>query len=107
MNIDVTAEYDAEHIGSGQFGPHRITDVASNREFRYTILLRLCANRSGMSLAAPIQRHPRCVIAKQRVSGTITMTRNGVVRQIVQSPYVVTNTPFVEDLEYHIAGGLR
>jgi hypothetical protein len=25
----------------------------------------------------------------------------------VQSPYTVTNTPYVQDLQYHIAGGLR
>lgn len=37
----------------------------------------------------------------------IGLQRNGTWQTIVQSPYPVTATPFTQDLEYHIAGGLR
>ena len=38
---------------------------------------------------------------------SVTMERNGVAQTTVVSPYTVTNTPYVQDLQYHIAGGLR
>jgi YVTN family beta-propeller protein len=38
---------------------------------------------------------------------TVSLVRNGSTVATVQSPYTVTNTPYVQDLQYHIAGGLR
>jgi hypothetical protein len=35
------------------------------------------------------------------------MERDGVWQSIVQSPYTVTNTPYIQDLQYNIAGGPR
>jgi hypothetical protein len=37
----------------------------------------------------------------------VTMQRNGVSTTTVASPYTMTATPAVQDLQYHIAGGLR
>jgi hypothetical protein len=35
------------------------------------------------------------------------MTRAGQTVTVVNSPYSVTATPFIQDEQYHIAGGLR
>jgi hypothetical protein len=35
------------------------------------------------------------------------MVRNNTTVTTVQSPYTVTNTPYIQDLEYDVAGGLR
>jgi hypothetical protein len=38
---------------------------------------------------------------------TVGLLRNGTYTALVRSPYSVTSTPYVQDLEYHVAGGLR
>ena len=48
-----------------------------------------------------------CTFPLQEGSVQLTMVRNGVTQAIVQSPYSVTNTPYIQDLQYNIAGGLR
>ena len=36
----------------------------------------------------------------------VGLQREGVMQTVVRSPYTVTNTPEVQDLQYHISGGL-
>jgi hypothetical protein len=38
---------------------------------------------------------------------TVRLYRSNVDQVVVQSPYQVTNTPYVQDLQYVVAGGLR
>jgi hypothetical protein len=38
---------------------------------------------------------------------SVSMVRSGTTVTTVQSPYTVTNTPYIQDLEYNVAGGLR
>ena len=48
-----------------------------------------------------------CSFPLQTGAVTVRLERNGTTVASVQSPYTVTNTPYVQDLQYHIAGGLR
>jgi len=48
-----------------------------------------------------------CSFALQTGTVTVRLDRNGTTVATVQSSYTVTNTPYVQDLQYHIAGGLR
>ena len=48
-----------------------------------------------------------CTFPLLEGSVQLTMVRDGVTRATVQSPYGVTNTPYIQDLQYNIAGGLR
>lgn len=48
-----------------------------------------------------------CTFPLQAGNVVVGLQRNGTWQTIVQSPYAVTTTPYTEDLEYHVAGGLR
>jgi Glycosyl hydrolase family 71 len=48
-----------------------------------------------------------CSFPLQTGDITVGLQRDGVWTTIVQSPYSVTATPFVQNEEYHVAGGLR
>jgi hypothetical protein len=48
-----------------------------------------------------------CTFPLREGTVEVTMVRNGVTQQTVVSPYTVTNTPYIQDLQYNVAGGLR
>jgi hypothetical protein len=48
-----------------------------------------------------------CAFPLREGQVVISMSRNGVVQNTVVSPYTVTDTPYLQDLQYHVAGGLR
>jgi hypothetical protein len=48
-----------------------------------------------------------CSFPLQLGTISVSMVRNGTTQLVVTSPYVVTATPYVQDEQYDIAGGLR
>jgi hypothetical protein len=66
------------------------------------------ANVGGVvSSCAVAAGRSTCTFPLQAGDIVIGMERDGVWQSIVQSPYAVTNTPYIQDLQYNIAGGLR
>lgn len=37
----------------------------------------------------------------------VSLERDGVIETLVQSPFAVTDSPYIQDLDYHMTGGLR
>jgi YVTN family beta-propeller protein/VCBS repeat-containing protein len=48
-----------------------------------------------------------CTVPLREGTVSVSMVRGSTTVTTVQSPYIVTNTPFIQDLEYNVAGGLR
>jgi VCBS repeat-containing protein len=48
-----------------------------------------------------------CSFPLQLGTISVTMVRNGSTQLVVTSPYTVTATPYVQDEQYYISGGLR
>ncbi|MCG5430912.1 Ig-like domain-containing protein [Mycobacterium sp. MYCO198283] len=48
-----------------------------------------------------------CTFPLQVGDVTVALVRNGTTTTLVNSPYTVTATPTVQDLQYNISGGLR
>ena len=48
-----------------------------------------------------------CTFPLREGDVSVSLLRNGTYTAVAKSPYAVTGTPYVSDLEYYVSGGLR
>lgn len=98
--IDPTVVRDALYVS------HRDQFAASESTFA-TAPATVIANIGGVIYSCDVGAgRTRCSFPLHTGDVIVGLERDGVMQTMVQSPYTVTNTPEVQDLQYHIAGGL-
>jgi Glycosyl hydrolase family 71 len=91
-------------LAPGTPAPVDIVDVVVFATAPATVI----ANIGGVIYSCDVGAgRTRCSFPLHTGDVIVGLERDGVMQTMVQSPYTVTNTPEVQDLQYHIAGGLR